>query len=184
MGELALRSRLDLAAARADVETLGHLLDLAGETRWLSTFDAGMTYERAPEHYTTLGPAASLELPIFDQKQAKIATLEARYRGARDRQEALVTEVRSQVREARARLAADRRLVTLYQTVLVPLRERAVHLSQTQYDAMLLGVYPLIQARQGEIDAYRGLLEADRDYWVARAELQRAAGGAMIGGTR
>ncbi len=143
-----------------------------------ASFDVGVGYERAPERFSTVGPAAQLELPIFDQKQAKVASLRARYRAARDREAALVTEARSQVREAYGKLVASRRVVELYTKTLVPLREQAVRLSQTQYDAMLLGVYPLIQAKQNEIDAYRALLEANRGYWVARAELERATGGA------
>ncbi len=176
--DAALKNRLDVAAARADVETLARALDLAGETRWLGSFDVGVGYERAPERFSTVGPAAQLELPIFDQKQAKVASLRARYRAARDREAALVTEARSQVRESYGKLVASRRVVELYTSTLVPLREQAVRLSQTQYDAMLLGVYPLIQAKQNEIDAYRALLEANRGYWVARAELERATGGA------
>ena len=177
--DAALRSRLDVAAAQADVETLEHALDLAGETRWLSTFDLGVSYQRAPEHFSTGGPAAQRELPIFDQKQGKVATLRARYRAARDREAALVLEARSEVREAAAKVTAMRRVVELYTTTLVPLREQAVRLSQTQYDAMLLGVYPLIQAKENEIDAYRALLEANREYWVARAALERATGGGV-----
>jgi cobalt-zinc-cadmium efflux system outer membrane protein len=177
--DAALRSRLDVAAAQADAETLARALDLAGETRWLSTFDLGVDYERAPEHFSTVGPAAQLELPIFDQKQAKVATLRARYRAARDRQAALVLEARSEVRETAAKVTAMRRVVELYTKTLVPLREQAVRLSQTQYDAMLLGVYPLIQAKENEIDAYRALLEANREYWVARAALERATGGGV-----
>ena len=179
MEEAALSNRLDVAAARADAETLGHALALAGETRWLSTFDLGVSYERAPERFTTAGPAAQLELPLFDQKQAKVASLRARYRAARDRETALVADARSEVREAMAKVLANRRVVELYTRTLVPLRERAVRLSQTQYDAMLLGVYPLIQAKENEIDAYRALLEANREYWVARAELERATGGGV-----
>ena len=42
---------------------------------------------------------------------------------------------------------------------------------------MLLGVYQLIQAKQAEFDAYREYIEALRDYWIARSDLERAVGG-------
>jgi cobalt-zinc-cadmium efflux system outer membrane protein len=61
----------------------------------------------------------------------------------------------------------------------VPLRERIVALTQEQYNAMLLGVYQLLQAKQGEIEAYRAYIEAVRDYWIARADLERAIGGRL-----
>lgn len=41
---------------------------------------------------------------------------------------------------------------------------------------MLLGVYQLIQAKQSELDAYRDFIEALRDYWLARSDLERAVG--------
>ena len=42
---------------------------------------------------------------------------------------------------------------------------------------MLLGVYQLIQAKQAEFEAYRDSIEALRDYWIARSDLERAIGG-------
>ena len=59
---------------------------------------------------------------------------------------------------------------------VVPLRENVVRFSQEQYDAMLLGVYQLLQAKQAEFDAYREYIEALRDYWIARSDLERAVG--------
>jgi cobalt-zinc-cadmium efflux system outer membrane protein len=44
---------------------------------------------------------------------------------------------------------------------------------------MLLGVYQLIQAKQAEYDAYRQYIEAVRDYWIARSDLERAVGGRL-----
>ena len=52
-------------------------------------------------------------------------------------------------------------------------------LSQQHYDAMLLGVYQLLMAKQSEVNAYREYIEAVRDYWMARADLERATGGRL-----
>ena len=62
---------------------------------------------------------------------------------------------------------------------MIPLREQAVAESQRFYNFMLIGVYELLQAKQDEIDAYRGYIEAVRDYWVARSDLERAVGGRL-----
>ncbi|HEX6837658.1 MAG TPA: TolC family protein, partial [Polyangia bacterium] len=69
-----------------------------------------------------------------------------------------------------------RMTIDYYQKTLVPLRERIVTLSQEQYNAMLLGVYQLLQAKQNELQTYREYIEAVRDYWIARADLERAVG--------
>ena len=62
---------------------------------------------------------------------------------------------------------------------MIPLRERLVAESQRFYNFMLIGVYQLLQAKQDEIAAYRGYIEAVRDYWVARSDLERAVGGRL-----
>jgi outer membrane protein, heavy metal efflux system len=41
---------------------------------------------------------------------------------------------------------------------------------------MLLGVYQLLQAKQSEFATYREYIEALRDYWIARSDLERAVG--------
>ena len=72
-----------------------------------------------------------------------------------------------------------RQLVDQYRTVLVPLRERIVTLSQQEFEAMLLGVYQLILAKQSEVNTYREYIEAVRDYWLARGDLERTVGGRL-----
>ena len=54
-----------------------------------------------------------------------------------------------------------------------------VTLSQEQYNAMLLGAHPLLLAKQNEVNAYREFIESLRDYWTARADLERATGGSV-----
>ena len=44
---------------------------------------------------------------------------------------------------------------------------------------MFKGAYDLLQAKQAEVAAERGRLGAWRDYWIARARLERAVGGAL-----
>jgi cobalt-zinc-cadmium efflux system outer membrane protein len=176
---LAVGRRLDLGAIREDVRAISRALAVAKNTRWLGSTSVGATYERSPEGFSVAGPGVGLELPIFDQKQAVIARLEGGLRAALARETALAVGVRSEVRAARARVLAMRSLVERYAKVVVPLRERAVALSQEQYNAMLLGTYQLLQTKQNEVNAYREFIEALRDYWTARADLERATGGTV-----
>jgi cobalt-zinc-cadmium efflux system outer membrane protein len=105
-----------------------------------------------------------------------VARLRAELHAAQHRADALAIAIRSEVRHARNRLLAARLTIDYFGKSLVPLRERIVALSQEQYNAMLLGVYQLLQAKQNEVDAYREYIEAVRDYWIARADLERAMG--------
>ena len=44
---------------------------------------------------------------------------------------------------------------------------------------MLKGVYDLLLAKQNEILARRGYIEALKDYWIAWVNLERATGGKL-----
>jgi cobalt-zinc-cadmium efflux system outer membrane protein len=176
---VAVKQRLDLGAAREESEAAEKAYALAKSFRWLGGTSVGATYDKAPEGFTTVGPNVGLELPIFDQKQAVVARFAARLRVSRARQVALEVLVRSEVRAAESRVLLSRALVERYAKVVVPLRERVVALSQEHYNAMLIGTAQLLQAKQSEVNAYRELIEILRDYWTARADLERATGGAI-----
>jgi cobalt-zinc-cadmium efflux system outer membrane protein len=172
---IAIQHRLDLAAAREEVLSASAALKVSKGSRMVS-IDLGANGHRDPDGPVTLGPTVDLELPIFDQKQAEVARLRAQLRAAEHSVDALAIAVRSQVRQSRNRLMAARMTVDYYARTLVPLRERIVALSEEQYNAMLLGVYQLLQAKQNEVNSYREYIEAVRDYWIARADLERAIG--------
>jgi cobalt-zinc-cadmium efflux system outer membrane protein len=58
-----------------------------------------------------------------------------------------------------------------------------VEQSLLHYNGMFLSPYELFSAKQAEVEAQRGYLQAWRDYWIARAELERAVGGALPSST-
>jgi cobalt-zinc-cadmium efflux system outer membrane protein len=173
----AIAQRLDLAAARAQTESVSQALSLASGTRLFANLNVGLSADRDPENNRVLGPTLELELPIFDQHQAQLAKLSAQARAAQARQDALAIDIRSEVRVSRNRLLASRAIVEHDRTVVMPLRRRVVKLSQDRYDGMFLGVFALLQAKQAEVAAYRAYLTDVRDYWLARNDLERALGG-------
>lgn len=174
---VAIAQRLDLAAARFEVEQIARAHAIALQWRYVPLLEVGVDTEKEPEGERVTGPNLAIALPIFDQGQARIAHSEALLRQSRDRMTALAIEIRSEVRDARNRLVLARALAEHHRDVLIPLRERIVAESQSHYNYMLIGVYQLLQAKQDEVQAYRGYVEAVRDYWVARSELERAVGG-------
>jgi cobalt-zinc-cadmium efflux system outer membrane protein len=177
--QLAIGRRLDLASAHQQTLAASAAASLARTSRFLLAPSVGFSLERSPEHYSAETPSASVELPIFDQHQAEVARLEGQARQALAREAALAVNIRSEVRAAHARLVAMRDLVDRYTAVVVPLREQVVMLSQEQYSAMLLGAPLLLLAKQNALTAQRELIEALRDYWIARADLERAVGAAF-----
>ncbi len=175
----AVAQRLDLQASLREVQTLGYVLSLARSGRWIGALDVGLEGAQLKDGNIALGPSASVELPIFDQRQAAIARVEAALRASEHRYAARAVDIRSEVRAARDRLSASRTIVERYQRVLIPLRERIVALSQQEFDAMLLGVHQLLLTKQNEVTAYREFIESARDYWIARSDLERAVGGRL-----
>jgi len=176
---MAMRQRLDVSVARREVALLSKAVDLARSSRWFGRIEVGVDMHRDANGPLLLGPNLVIELPIFDQRQAVIARLEAQKRQQERRLWGVAIDARSEVRLAEARLRAGRQMVKHYRDTLVPLRKILAEQALLQYNGMFIGLYQLILAKQGEIDAHRGYLGALRDYWSARAELARVLGGGL-----
>ena len=176
----AVLRRLDLQAARATLAAAERALALRVGTRYLPTgINLGVNTEREPEGERITGPTLDLELPIFNQGQGEIATLRARDLQARRLLEAKIIDVRSEVRAARATVAANRLLALSIKNTVLPQRQQALALTLQQYNGMLRGAYDLLTAKAAEAAAERSYIEAWRDYWIARTDLERAVGGRL-----
>jgi outer membrane protein, heavy metal efflux system len=173
----ALKQRLDVSAARKQLELMDTALSLAKTSRYTGVVDVGAHLHQDVTGPRLIGPTLSLELPIFDQRQALIGRLEAQRRQAQRQLDALGLGVRSEVRLARAKLELSRHAAEEYLTSLLPLRRTVLAQAELEYNAMQIGLYELLASKKAEIDASRGYIETVRDYWVARAELERALGG-------
>ena len=176
---LAIKNRLDLASARQEVEVLAQALGVTLDWRWIGKADVGISTERDPDGQWVTGPSLTLELPIFNQRQADIARLEARLRQGQKRLAAQAVNIRSEVRSLRSRLMMQRHLVEHYKKVMIPLQERIVSLTLQEYNYMLTGVFDLLIAKQKEFDNYQKYIETVRDYWITRAQIQRVVGGRL-----
>ena len=132
-------------------------------------------FERSPGAYSAITPEARWSCRIFDQKQAADRAPGRPLRQAQAREGALAVDIRSEVRVAQ-RAPRSRCGTSWIATRRSSSRcaSRVVELSQQQYGAMLLGASQLLAAKQNELSAYREFIEALRDYWIARADLERA----------
>lgn len=173
---LAAAQRLDIAIARREVEVaqrqvpLTRLAALEGTT-------VGVHIEREPEGTKTVGPSIEVPIPIFNTGRAARTRAEAQYLRARHLLNALEAESASQLRAARTTLAEARARVEYYRDVIVPRRARIVELTKLEHNAMFIGIFQLLQAKQNESQARRDFIEAQRQYWSARTNLDRALQG-------
>ncbi len=177
---LAVSQRLDLAAARQQIEVANRELRIAEIFRFLPFLELGFGSEREPESGIWHGgPFVALPLPIFDQQQGPVARGREELRERRFRYDGLAVDIRADVRRRRDRLHAARRRAAYYRDVLLPLRHEIVRQSQLEYNGMLIGVFQLLLAKREEVDAGRAYVETLADYWITRAELERAVGGEL-----
>lgn len=175
---LAMNQRLDLAAARKEIEVFERALSLA-RVGVIPSPEVSIDTEVEPGGDRVTGPDWNVALPIFDHRQADKARAQAQIRQSRNRLAALEVKARSEVRAAKGKMAISREIALRFRESLVPLRKRIIDLSLEHYNFMLIGAYQILQAKQNEIAAAREYSEAMRDYWVARAELERAVGGKL-----
>jgi cobalt-zinc-cadmium efflux system outer membrane protein len=89
----------------------------------------------------------------------------------------LAIDVRSQIRELRDELTSKRETARFYQDELLPGQRRILNESLMNYNAMEIGNFELFATKAEEARTEREYLEAVRDYWITRAELERAVGG-------
>jgi outer membrane protein, heavy metal efflux system len=176
---IAMNQRLDLAAAKTEVLALVQSLGLTKTYRYVGAIEFGVDSERDPDRQRVTGPTLKFDLPIFNRGQGRIAKLEAQLRQAERRVEADAIAIRADVREARNRLIAKRDLAIYYRDNLLPERHRVLELTLTGYNSMLKSPYDLLLAKQNELAAEKGFIDASRDYWIAHADLQRAIGGRL-----
>jgi cobalt-zinc-cadmium efflux system outer membrane protein len=176
---LAIAQRLDLAAAHADLTGLVRALGLTKTYRYVGALEFGMDTEREREGDNLTGPKLRLELPVFNQGKARIAKGEAELRRAERKLEGLAIDIRSSVRELHDRLAAKREVVQFYHGELLPTYAAIVQQSLLRYNGMLIGNYELFATRGEQVMAEKKSIEALRDYWITRDELERTVGGSL-----
>jgi outer membrane protein, heavy metal efflux system len=177
----ALATRLDVSAARREVDVFSGALGLTRRWRWLGDVEVGYERESETDGARLRGPSLAVEVPIFNQNQSGVLRAQSELEAAQARLSALELSVSNDVAAGLDRLESAREIAEAYRTALIPQRETIVARTQEEANYMLAGTFELIQARREEFDAYQEYLEAVRDYWTARTELRRLAGGALPG---
>ncbi len=176
---LALTQRLDVQSAKHNAMALARSAKLVDMTRYLEGSEIGVSAEREPEGFWVVGPSVAVPIPLFDQGQASVAAARARLRQARQQYLATLNESRADVRTAATELRAARARVEHLREVVLPLRAQVLQQSQFEYNGMLIGIFQLLEAKSAQIEAGEEYIEALRDYWIARGELERAVGGRL-----
>src|SRR5205823_357138 len=140
------QAKLELSRAERDL-----LLSREALIRSMGLRDATVEW-RVPENFPSL-PGSEL-----DQQQLEQLAAAQRLR-ARHLLNALLSESSSALRAAHTSVAEARARVEYFRDVLLPRRARIVELTKLEHNAMLVGVFQLLQAKQNEAEAQRDSIE-------------------------
>jgi cobalt-zinc-cadmium efflux system outer membrane protein len=180
--QLAAARRLDIEIARREVDVARRQVPMA-RLAVIGDVTVDGHLQRDASGAKTFGPGVEVPIPIFNTGAAARSRAEAEYLAAGHRLNALLAESSSQLRAARATVAEARARVEYYRDVIVPRRKRIVELTTLEHNAMQVGVFQLLQAKQNETQARRDFIDAQRDYSSARNDLDRALNGVAADAT-
>ena len=170
----ALAQRLDVQAARREAEGLAKSLGLTRVTRYVDLLEVGALRNREDDGPVQRGWEVELRIPIFDFGGARTARAEHLYMQAVNRAADAAIRARSEVRETYGeyRMAFD--LARHYREEIVPLRKRISEEMLLRYNGMLSSVFELLADSREAVASINAYLEAQRDFWLADADLQMA----------
>jgi outer membrane protein, heavy metal efflux system len=175
---VSLERSLDLFQARQRIVSSGEQLGLTRWTTLIPEFSAGPEAERSDGSWS-VGPRIDFMLPLFDQGQAALGRTAAELRRSQQEYYSLGVRIRAQARAAGDRLAGASDRASYYRDILLPLHEHIVNETQLHYNAMQLGPFRLLRAREQQIQTAVGYVEALREYWLARADIGQILAGRL-----
>jgi outer membrane protein, heavy metal efflux system len=176
----ALEQSLDLANARQRIAATGEQLGLTRWTTLLPELSAGPQAERNDGEWE-IGPRLEFPIPLFDQGQARVGRGVAELRRARQEYYGAAVRIRATARAIRDRVDGARDRALYYRDILLPLHERIVNEAQLQYNAMQVGPFQLLRAREQQIETAVAYIEALRAYWLARGDVGQILSGRLPG---
>lgn len=176
----AVARSLDLEVARVSATRAAARLGLARPFAIYDEADIGVSGEREVSGEWTVGPAFSVPIPLFNQGQAAVMGAQANLRQAQERYAAVAVEIRAESRAVHRRVTLLYAQAQHYVQVVLTLRHQIVEETQKQYNAMQVGAFQLLQAKQQEIEAGAAYVATLRDYWLARTDADQIASGARV----
>jgi cobalt-zinc-cadmium efflux system outer membrane protein len=176
---VALARSVDLSNARQRIITAGQQLGYDRATALIPSMALGVVAEKEADEPWGVGPSVAVPIPLFDQGQARVARAAAELRRAQQEYYALGVRIRAAARAVQERMRGSQDRALYYRDIVLPLQERIVNETQLQYNAMQIGVFQLLRERERQIETGVAYVEALREYWLARADLEQISSGRL-----
>jgi cobalt-zinc-cadmium efflux system outer membrane protein len=167
--------RLDLLRAEFDVK-VGEANVKVARLGMIPNATIGVDAARDNAKHWTLGPAFSLELPIFDPGLVGVALAEAQLRLAHKSRAALDGQVQADVRTAFDNLTISDEDVRFYRDELIPQEEENVQLAEKSFRLGNTDLDNLLNTLREYVTVLQSYEDAIDTYHANRIALQRATG--------
>ncbi len=183
----ALRARLDVRSA---ISESSYVADQMGFKTVMGYFDGlslsltnSTTFDSAAQSQETRrGFEVELPLPIFDWGGARNARSKAMYLQSTARVREVAVKARSEAREAYHGYRTAYDLARHYRDEVVPLRKFINDELVLRYNGMLASVWDVLADTRAQVMSINSAIEAQRDFWLAEADLQTTLTGTSVGG--
>jgi outer membrane protein, multidrug efflux system len=184
--ERALRDRLDVRSTLAESGYVANSLGLVKASGFINALEVGYTrnttFNNATgDKETKKGWELELPIPIFDWGGANNARAQGMYMQSVARVRQTAINARSEAREAYHGYRTSYDVAVHYRDEVVPLRKFINDEVLLRYNGMLLSVFDLLSDMRTQIMAVNGAIEAQRDFWLADADLQTTLTGTSPG---
>lgn len=173
----ALAHRPEVQQRNWELVAFGYERKLGEWSVWNET-DAGVAAERDGDW--SLGPSASLPIPLFDIGQGQRQRATAMVLEARHQLTSVRRQVIEEVRRACANLSATRKNLDRVSNELLPLQEARLKHAEAQFHAGQTDMTGLLLAEQDLRSSRAQLIELQRKAAIAQVRLERAVGGAGV----
>ncbi|MEW6022498.1 MAG: TolC family protein [Pseudomonadota bacterium] len=174
---LAVERRLDVQAARQEAAALAASLGLTRSTRFINVLDLGLERKSETGEPRARGYEVSLELPLFDWGDARVARAAGVYMQSLRRVAETAINARSEARERYLAYRSSWDLARHYRDEVLPLRKKISSEVLLRYNGMLASPFELLVDARDQAGAVNATIDALKDFWLQEAELQLALGG-------
>lgn len=186
---VALRNRIDLLIAMADLEIVARSYGLTQATRYVSDLDlsGGVEIERGEDGGNEVSGIIEFDfvIPIFDSGQARLRKAEFAYMRAANIVAQRAVEIRSEARTAYEAYRGRYDIARHHITAVAPLRRVLQEQALLNNNGMITSTFDLLQDVRAKVNSDLQSDNAKRDFWLAEAGLKAViygGGGAGSGG--
>jgi outer membrane protein TolC len=184
----ALKSRVDLAIARLELDSMAKARGMTQVTRYVTDLEliAGFETERENdgggiESETTPQIELEFAIPIFDSGKARLKRAEAAYMLAAHQLAQMAVNIRSEARAAHASYIGTYQIARHYRDAVLPLRQTIEDEALLSYNGMITNTFELLADTRARLNSNLQEAGARREFWLADADLISAIYGGGAG---